>query len=544
MTMRPIMDRLIPTLTLGLALCLAAPGVMAGPGFLVAAPDRGFVGNEETRAAVAPFAEAHDAELVFVTDERGAPLFRAAARRLAEAGREPVIVLPLFLSAADGRMRRLEDYRAAAGVDTRLARPFGQRVHAPAVLADRLAALPQGDSEGNGEVVIAMDTGGERADKAGLQRDLDRLIGNLAPHWPDRTLRGLLIPDDYEALGEAMAKLDPGTRVIPFHLGSKLDGMMSTTAYLERQAPDGVTVHDGEVTPHEAVTQWLFAEAGRHLDGPVGVIVHAHGSDFHWNQAMREASRDLEDDYLVEYAFSMADPDTIETAARRLEARGARQAVLVRVFGMAHSFRDSLESLLGLDYETHWDPDADHQHHGHADHDDHGHGMTGPRRLATRLAITTVGGLEDHPLFARVLLDRARALSEKPREEVVVLVSHGTGSDGQNAHWQRQLASLAAQMRELGGDDFKRIEWATWREDWPDKREAGIEKVRRIIRDTAAEGGRTLVIPARTISQGPARDFLPDEEFALGEGFAPHPLFVAWLREQTEAGLERLRPGR
>lgn len=531
-----IMRGLFSILTLTVVFCLPAPATAAEPGFVLVAPDRGFVGNEETRAAFAPFDRAHAAELVFITDERGAPLFEAAARRLAEAGHEPVVVLPLLLSEADGRMRQLQDYRAAADTETRLARPFGQRVHAPAVLADRLAALP----DGNGDVVIAMDTGGKRADEADLQRDLDRLIANLDDHWPDRTLRGMLIPDDYDAMGDALASLDPGTHVIPFHLGRKLDGMMATTAYLKRQAPEGVTVHTSEVTPHQAVTQWLFAEAGRHLEGPVGVIVHAHGSDFHWNESMREAAGELAGDYAVEYAFSMADPDTIDNAVRRLEERGIRQAVLVRVFGMAHSFRDGLESLLGLDYERHWSDAAVHE----PETAGHGYGMTGSRRLASRLALTTVGGLEDHRLFARALLDRARALSETPTEETVVLVSHGTGNDERNAHWQDQLASLAEQMRANGGDAFHRIEWATWREDWPDKRDDGIEKVRRLIHETEADGGRTLLIPARTISQGPARELLPDEDFALGEGFAPHPQFTEWLREQTHKGLDLIRQTR
>src|SRR3546814_2134359 len=57
-------------------------------------------------------------------------------------------------------------------------------------------------------------------------------------------------------------------------------------------------------------------------DREIGVVVLAHGADWHWNQTLRETVRPLERQYRIEYAFSMADQATIERAVQRLHARG------------------------------------------------------------------------------------------------------------------------------------------------------------------------------------------------------------------------------
>jgi hypothetical protein len=98
-------------------------------------------------------------------------------------------------------------------------------------------------------------------------------------------------------------------------------------------------------------------------------------------------------------------------------------------------------------------------------------------------------------------------------------------------------------MRELGGRRFRAIRSATWREDWPDKREAAVEEVRSFVQEAAADGGRALVIPARTLGQGPERRLLEGLPFELGEGFAPLPLFARWADEQVALALAGLGAG-
>jgi hypothetical protein len=61
-----------------------APEPGNSPGFLVVAPDRGFLGNEETRDAFEAFAASRRARLVFVTDERTRAGLESASRSLLE----------------------------------------------------------------------------------------------------------------------------------------------------------------------------------------------------------------------------------------------------------------------------------------------------------------------------------------------------------------------------------------------------------------------------------------------------------------------------
>src|SRR3546814_17721370 len=88
----------------------------------------------------------------------------------------------------------------------------------------------------------------------------------------------------------------------------------------------------------------------------------------------------------------------------------------------------------------------------------HGHAMAAPEpRIRAAIPMTTVGGLEDAPLFAQALLERARALSTAPARETVVLVGHGAGDDSADAPWNALLQSLARQIRALGGHAFPTI---------------------------------------------------------------------------------------
>jgi hypothetical protein len=99
-----------------------------------------------------------------------------------------------------------------------------------------------------------------------------------------------------------------------------------------------------------------------------------------------------------------------------------------------------------------------------------------------------VGGVEDHPLFAEALLQRALSFPRDPARETVILVAHGDGEDGRDAHWRGLLASLAGRMREKGGSAFRAIRSATCGEDWPEKRAPAVEQVRAFVRGSDPGG--------------------------------------------------------
>lgn len=527
----------------------------AGVGFLVAAPDRGFWGNEEIRDAFEAFARRHNAALTVVTDERTRATFARALKELERRGARRIVVLPLFLSPNDPRLDRVRALVAERRKSNiTLARSFGESYLAVEALADRLRALPNPE----GRRVIVAGYGADSPEtRTRLEADWQRLAQYAAAGLPFESVGALVWYDVPSAqreergreMREGLAQAAVGGErvvLVPFHLGKKLDSMMAFTNELKRIAPAKVEVLAEEPLP-ALVGTWMEREANRALSmatKDIGVVVLAHGSDYHWNETMRQAVKPLEARYPVEYCFSMADPLLIERAVRKLEARGIRAIVIVRVFGLKDSFEGDIERLFGLDIEAARAAPR-HAMHGQDEHDqghdhDPAHGAAAPMRIHTAALVSSAGGIEDHSLFAQALLDRARSLSKDPARETVILTAHGAKDDTRNARWLEVLESLARQMGARGGREFRAIRVATWREDWPGKREPWIAKVRAMVDEATRDGGRALVIPARTNAQGLEHRFLEGLNYELGSGFAPHPLFTRWVEEQIIKGQQAL----
>ena len=552
----------------------------AHPAPLVIAPDRGFQGNEEIRDALEAFTQGTPGEIVFVTDERTSDTLRHAMQRLTEAGAREVVALPLFLSASDPRwllaQRCLAEWTNTPSANAprvvAQARLFGQSYFAVEVLADHFRAIA--NPAGRDVIVIGCTDESEPGQR--FETDLQKIATTAAEGFGFKSVRVLVWPakayeENREKPGEVERKLADliinGERVavVPFHLGKKLDGMMTFNANLRSKVPKAAEWIESDLTPHPALTQWIAREVNRQTpfrDEDLGVVFLAHGSDYHWNETLRENVASLTNRYKVEFAFSMADQPLVERAVRRLEQRGARAIVVVRVFGLTDSFERSVKHMLGLDVEQAFlsngisdealcSPDPRLQTNraparmaagAQAQEDHHGHGhMSGPQpRIRSSAVLATVGGLEAHSFFASALLDRAKTLSKDPARETVILVAHGAGDDATNDHWQQILDSLAAQMRTSGGVNYRAIRSGTWREDWPDKRAPELAAIRKMVEEAARDGGRAIVIPARVTGEGSEREFLKGLNFELGAGFAPHPLFVRWVDEQIRVGADML----
>ncbi|SCY26872.1 CbiX protein [Nitrosospira sp. Nl5] len=545
-------------------------------GFLVLAADRGFVGNEEIIDEFHMFAKGRNASLIFVTDERTRKYLKSGVDMLLKKGAERIVVIPLFISAAAPRYelacQLLEGEKPAVPIS--YARPYGESFLAVEDLADKFRVISQPAAA---SVVVvgygAIDDASERKMKADWQRIAEKAAAGFGFSSINVVIGRDKKDDDAEEraarLKQGLAEAADGARsaadgthktlVVPFHFGPKFDSMMTFDGGLKRLLPSGVELlADGKPdirTDASAATgnlaTWLQREANRSQPiarEDVGVVILSHGSDFNWNETMREAVQPLMERYKIEFAFSMADQATIERALRKLEQRGARAAVIVRVFAMEDSFRKSIERMAGLDIESGVQNASDaHASHGHGH--GHGHGAVSAvpgSRIRTSLPIQTVGGLGSSPLFAAALLDRARTLSKNPAQDTVILVAHGSGSDHQNAQWNRRLEEIAEHMRKANGasGEFRAIKVATWREDWPDKRAPWIDKIRTLVEEAKSGGGRAIVIPARTTGVGPEKKFLAGLEYDLGSGFAPHPMFVRWVDENVKTGLAQFADAR
>lgn len=521
-------------------------------GFLVAAPDRGFMGNEEIRDLFDAFAKTHNASLLHVTDARTQGSAQAALQLLAKRGAKKVVILPLFYSIDEARYAALLtalDGKQALPLEW--AQPFGASYFAVEALADRLRALPPAQDR---RLVVVGTGASDEASVARISAQLHRIAEHASRGLGFKSVATAVWPEPRTAKEEelrnqaqAALKETAGAVVVQLHLGRKLDSMMAFSSTVKRGLPaDAQLLAEESLTP--LALTWMQREANRRLPlaaGQVGVVIAAHGSDWHWNETMRTALHSLETRYKVEYAFSMADPPILERAVRRLDERGVRAIVIVRVFGMRDSFKREIEQLIGHDIEA----DALHagERHEHADadsgHGDHGHGSGPAARIRSAAVLTSAGGVDDHPLFAKALVARAKELSSDPGKETVILTAHGTSGDKRNAQWIALLESISGKMRENGGAAFREIRVATWREDWPDKSEPWVARVRGWV-EQAGRDGSVIVIPARTNGTGPEAKLLSGLNYRLGAGFAPHPLFARWVDEQVIEGLDsRLSPG-
>lgn len=569
---KPPMHSLLRLLAALALFCLAGAAAAATPaakddgstGVLLVTPDRGFLGNEEVRDAFDAYAKGRNAEALFLTDARSEAVLDEALAALAKRGAQHVDVLPLVISAADPRWRQAEGWlkaRQARGTQLAIAPVYGESYLAVEDLAQRLR-----EAHTDKRRLLLVGYGARNADESRAMRaDLARMA-SFASTLDADAVGTVVYPAGRDAQAKALReeavktlRAAHGALVLPVAFAPRDDSMMDFANWYAEDLPDDAQAAASPIAGTAALGQWM-ARATTKLDlarqppatDDVGVIVLAHGADWFWNRDLMQALAPVVARHKVAWAFSMADPPVVERAVRRLEAQGVRAIVVVRVFGMASSFRGSVERMIGADVA-----DAGHAAHAVAGHahgmdgmDMMGHGamamghasLAAAPRIRSAVPMVTVGGVDDDALFARALLKQARKLSKTPARETVILVAHGEGDDGANQRWLDLLGSLARQMRADGGSDFRAIRVATWREDWPAKSKPAIAQVRDMVKAAQSDGGRALVIPARVNDRDAADHYLAGLDFGWGYGFAQSPLFADWVERQVQAGIAALNP--
>jgi len=262
-----------------------------------------------------------------------------------------------------------------------------------------------------------------------------------------------------------------------------------------------------------------------------GVLLMAHGGTPEWDKDVLDAVQPLRGRYPIEVAFGMADPVTIQDAARKLEAQGVRKIGVVRLFISGESWLERTEQILGLRTGAPERPKegAPDPHAGHAGH----HNMD-LWRIDTRASFAlTRQGLAEADGMGEVLAARAGALSRNPRTEDVLILGHGPGDDGENARWLAAIDARADIVRR--SRPFRRVAVMTLREDWPDKRPEAEKRIRAFVEAAKAEGGAAIVIPFRLQGFGPYAEVLEGRDYVSdGHGLIPHENVTRWIEGQIK----------
>jgi hypothetical protein len=146
-----------------------------------------------------------------------------------------------------------------------------------------------------------------------------------------------------------------------------------------------------------------------------GVLIMAHGGTEAWNGAVLDAVRPLELEYPVEVAFGMADAESLQKAASKLEAQGVERIGVVRLFVSGESWLERTRQILGLSPGVPTRQEVSTSLSGGGHHDL----QTSFWRIETESVFAlTREGLSQAGEMSGVLVDRARELSEDPEPRV------------------------------------------------------------------------------------------------------------------------------
>ena len=273
-----------------------------------------------------------------------------------------------------------------------------------------------------------------------------------------------------------------------------------------------------------------------------GVLILAHGHERDWNHQVEVLASSIP--FPVEVALGMAHRVAIAEAVRRLEEKGVARIVVVPLYVSSYSAiirasayllgvsQDAPPELQMFNTMVHGLQDP---HAGHA-----AGGLTtdlSPVRIEVPVFMTSA--LDDHPLVAEILLDRARSISKSPGKESVLLVGHGPGGESDDRLWQAKMKRLADLVRAKGG--FADSEVVTLMDDAPESVKAVATARLRASVEKASRFGVALVIPV-LLSRGGIEEGLRERlqglPYRIPEQFLlPDARIADWVKQQVSAAI-------
>jgi len=516
-------------------------------GFLVVAPDRGFLGNQEIRAVVDEFKKSYPAALGLVgrdytgvDGEYGEYLSRAA-QDLKQAGVTDIVAIPLFLSDADPLLKKIKPLVPAytGGLPLRWAPAMAHDYLIGQIVLDRVEALSE--QAGSERLVLVGAGAMDETSAIALKADLEKLLTYVTRYKGFRDAETVIYYDraaehaeqknrDIKAYLLAQIAKQGRTLLVPVSIGPKFDTAMSLTSWLGGQFKQTQVVYKpNELLPHPNALLWLKKTANRETPlsaTALGIVIMPHGSTQPWNDAVESTIQPLLSKYPIEMAYGMGDPYIIQNAVSRLEQQGIRRIVFVRMYALDHHMKPLTDYILGLA--------GDPAELGHGS--GHDHAVEVPPQVRTAALFSTFGGYEQNPEITQVLHKRIAEMSTDPANETVLLIAHGEGTDEGNDKW---LAVMNQNIERLRQDPhcakLKAVTALTVREDWPKERAQAVATARAAI-ESAGKNGRVLVIANRLYGSGPYKTMLKGLTYELNEKGLVDPVLTRWL----EDGVQRL----
>lgn len=267
---------------------------------------------------------------------------------------------------------------------------------------------------------------------------------------------------------------------------------------------------------------WYISPAD--LRAGQGVLILLHGFREQGDKLFRERVQPIGDVLPTTLGVGMAMmmSEHIQLGLDDLQAAGAKEIVVVPIVSSTHDeMYRQWEYVLGRRSEA-------------------SYATVGQVKTDAVLHLASPPGTD--PLIAEILLDHALEISTDPKNEVVIIASHGPAGAADNAQLLRNLESLAKYVKEDGG--FSAVRASTLQDDAvPEVRAANVEKLRAMVESATKDGKKVLVVTnlvgARTIQAKLRRD-LKDLDYAFNaKGIVQHDNFIKWISESVHSALEK-----
>ena len=272
-----------------------------------------------------------------------------------------------------------------------------------------------------------------------------------------------------------------------------------------------------------------FTVPGTAAAQQVGTIVIAHGGDSLWNATVQQSVGSANTGGPVAVSFLMgpgAARARFQDVVTRLEKQGVSQIVVVPL--LVSSFSGHYDQIRYLTGEA-VTLDTDMTHHLH---------MSGIERPTTTVPLRLAKALDASPELARILTDRALALTTTPREQALFIVGHGPNSAEDYAAWMENLRPVADSVK--AWTHFKDVRVDVVRDDAPAAvRAEAVRRVRELIDLQAAATGREVIVVPVLVSKGNvSRDKVPQDIRGTrskygAEPLAPHPQLARWVERRV-----------
>jgi sirohydrochlorin cobaltochelatase len=261
----------------------------------------------------------------------------------------------------------------------------------------------------------------------------------------------------------------------------------------------------------------------------VGTVVVAHGGDSVWNAHVREVAQQVKTGGPVEVSFLMgagAKAARFQDAVARLEAQGVARIVVVPMLVSSHSGHYDQIRYLGGEQVTLGDQMMHHLH------------MAGIERPTAKVPLVVTKAMDASIEVARVLSDRALALSKSPKQQALLIVGHGPNSAEDYAAWMGNLRPVADSVKAWTGFRDVRVELV--RDDAPAPvRAEAVRRVRELIElQHMATGQQVVVVPVLVSKGSVSRDKVPNDikgtpSLYAGEPLLPHPAMARWIETRV-----------